>query len=400
MTYHRRLGALSRTKGCVGARPTRPHNAMRRAGPLAAARRRGRQHTMVETALARSRRRVSSPAATPVTVREHQNLRVVHRAAVAQVDVPDPLLTDTTAHRRVHAELVDMTRLAVARDVPPATHERHLDNDATRRWMAISDYMAEWTATIIPSAAALQAPQDPTPGTALPSGTVLDDHTSQYFRYAHDAIAVRSRAKVMHDVMTAHFQDASHDLAWLSLACGTALPTFQASQTVRTTAEVDISLTLADWDRQALRAAEATARRMEIDHVHAVEADITVADGLHSLGTASFDAIDILGFFEYLRARPGRTSRLTAASFLGLSYRLLRPGGVLVFANMLDSHPHLDFHRRVMQWPLIQPRSLGDIMLLIDQAGIPRDHIRIYLPSDGANAVVSVRKPQRRPQLR
>jgi cyclopropane fatty-acyl-phospholipid synthase-like methyltransferase len=84
----------------------------------------------------------------------------------------------------------------------------------------------------------------------------------------------------------------------------------------------------------------------------------------HRSVSRCFDLVEAIGLMEYLGAldwtfRYGRlvASRKRLAGAVTLfrnAYELVRPGGVLVFANMLVSHPQLAFTLNVVQWPHIQ----------------------------------------------
>jgi hypothetical protein len=63
------------------------------------------------------------------------------------------------------------------------------------------------------------------------------------------------------------------------------------------------------------------------------------------------------------------------------------PGGTLVFANMLDSHPQLAFTLNVIQWPYLTPRSVDQVEALMHAAGLPADESSAFVAEDGVYAV-------------
>ncbi len=164
-----------------------------------------------------------------------------------------------------------------------------------------------------------------------------------------------------------------------------------------------MELDLVDYDRGALDLAEGFARQLGVSHsVRTRRMDILRPQGLEpELPAESFDAVEVLGLFEYLDDRPhdyayagvvaGRRS-IGAVGLLHNAWRLVRPGGRLVVANMLDSRPDLDFVTTVLQWPHIHPRSIDQIVALFDRAGIYEHRLRVDTPLDGVYAVVSVVK--------
>lgn len=113
---------------------------------------------------------------------------------------------------------------------------------------------------------------------------------------------------------------------------------------------------------------------------------------LELLGPGSFDAVDILGFFEYVPDRTVRAGRATASEFLAAAWALVAPGGLLVLGNMLDDYPEfLLLH--VMQWPLIIPRSISDLATLIEGAELSGAVATLLVPVDGVFAIVTLERP-------
>src|SRR5690606_11985052 len=106
------------------------------------------------------------------------------------------------------------------------------------------------------------------------------------------------------------------------------------------------------------------------------------------LGT--FDAVDAVGIFEYLK-RPDRefvynqvvrTPIMLAGAdtFMRNAYELVKPGGILVIGNMLDTHPQLDFTMGVIQWPHIQPRAVRGMTHIMNAVGIDGE-VDVYKPT-------------------
>lgn len=80
-----------------------------------------------------------------------------------------------------------------------------------------------------------------------------------------------------------------------------------------------------------------------------------------------------------------------AVTFVRNAFACVRPGGMLITGNMLDTHPQLGFTMDVIQWPHIQPRSTAEMLDIFEAAGI-RGHVDVHLPSDGVYAVYVLRK--------
>lgn len=131
------------------------------------------------------------------------------------------------------------------------------------------------------------------------------------------------------------------------------------------------------------------------------------AAGLHGeLGVDAYDVVDILGLFEYLAEQDSvfryqkvvnsRERRFAGAiTFLRNAYALVRPGGVLILGNMLDSHPGLSVTLDVVQWPHLKPRSPAQVRSIVDQAGIPTARMRGFQAQDGVYGVYAISKPSK-----
>lgn len=95
--------------------------------------------------------------------------------------------------------------------------------------------------------------------------------------------------------------------------------------------------------------------------------------------------VDALGIFEYFDDQ-------RSVLFLKNAYRLVRPGGVMVAANMLSDRPELAFNQRGIGWPKIFLRSREELKQLVVRAGVPVDCMAMTIPEDGVYAVVEMRK--------
>jgi len=249
---------------------------------------------------------------------------------------------------------------------------------------------------LVPSALALYPLQNPHIDT-LPDGTPLNDTEREYFAFTTDAIALRSRAAVFAAIVNNDDSCNPGNNRWLSLAGGAADPAVKAAKAANDMPE----LTLVDYDGRALGFAHDLAREAGVDdRLTLIKQDLFDFEGTTTaLGGEgayeSFAVADILGFFEYL---PDRMSDnpygmpITAEDFLAYAYRFVEPGGRVVFGNMLDTHPSLDFTTKVVSWPYIQPRSVDEVIAITRRAGIT-DPVKVYLPDDGVYSVVEIQKP-------
>lgn len=219
------------------------------------------------------------------------------------------------------------------------------------------------------------------------NGAEIDENSHNFFLNGLDAIAIRTRARLLETIAN---NDLSGDAKkWVSLACGAAIPVFNALGT-RTS---EIHLDLVDIDPEALAFAGKLAKKRELiegEHYDLIESDLDseLMRGdqlLNRLGVGETDLVDMMGIFEYFRPD-------TAALLLKRAYELVKPGGTIVIANMLSDRPQLDFNERGVGWPGIFPRSLKEIGEIIEDSGITSTSVDVYIPQDGVYAVVEIKK--------
>lgn len=324
---------------------------------------------------------------------------------VEYVDVPDisdhPRNADTReATRREVARLNDMLRAKPEWaapdlvDVGPRMALR-LNNPAAHVAFETRPSLRVWREQLVPSALALTALYE-AESWHLPGGEPIDPMTRALFIHSLDAIGIRSRAHLMSEI-AAKYTARSGTTRWTSIACGAAIPVLDAITAQMPSGGIDLKLL--DIDARALRHAreKAVARGLaEGRHFELVSADIIkgliVSDALvHGLGSGSQDLVDMLGIFEYIDT--DFNGFPSAAAFLRNAFRLVKPGGALVAANMLDTHPQLDFTMRGIGWPRIHARSLQQLHAIIVDAGIDPDWVTTKVAGDGVYAVFEIRKP-------
>ncbi len=279
------------------------------------------------------------------------------------------------------------------------------DNHVTQALFAKSEVLETWRQSM-PTAEALYPLQQPH-RKKLADGTVFDEVAERYFPHALDGVGIRSRAAIMSHVMYEHFKKhkttKTHPLKWASLACGAAIPVFDAASQLINDGK-HISLLLADIDPKALVFAKKLAVEDYDIHQHITlkKSNILRLKRLRRrIGENSQDAIDILGFFEYIPANRWRYRKYKvkmmmpgAIEFLETAYSLLKPGGLLVLGNMRDTHPQLVFTTQIVRWPYIRPRSLERVMDIITQAGIQPENVKLYQAGDNVYTVAAITKPK------
>jgi len=275
--------------------------------------------------------------------------------------------------------------------------KRGEDNPVSQKLYSLSPVLRKWKSHM-PTAMALYPLQKPQ-NSKLADGTAFDGVSRDYFTHALDGVGLRSRAITMSRLMHDHFFEHQVDnINWLSLASGAAIPVFEAA-TALDVHRKSIHLTLADISGKALKFAVELAKN-EYDLSGNIETKKMNILRLNKLkkdfGQENYDAIDILGFLEYIpekkwRYKPGLVFP-GAIDFLKTAYALLKPGGILVFGNMSDQHPHLIFTINVVQWPFIQPRSIDELIGLVEKAGINPNNLDLFRISDNVYYVGAIYK--------
>ena len=262
--------------------------------------------------------------------------------------------------------------------------------------------LTHWRRHHVPTAAALVPLQRPD-RRMLADGTPFSSHDDDWYRHSLDAIGIRSRAAVMGDVLqrsVAATGKRTH--RWLSLACGASIPVFETARALRAAGH-SVEITLADFDGNALELARDLAGEYDLTGcVELARLNVLNPERLAAFESASYDVIDILGLFEYLPVADRVTERRETLGAVGLlreARRLLAPGGTLVFANMLDSHPRLAFLLNVIQWPHLLPRSVSEVEALMREAGLPADGTSAFVAEDGVYAVYVSTNPPTREEL-
>ena len=218
----------------------------------------------------------------------------------------------------------------------------------------------------------------------LLSGKKIDYIAKILFRHSVDGQGLRSRAYAM--TWFIKNKTAKHDkLNWLSVACGTGQPTFDAASEIGG----NVNFYFVDDDARALEFAEDLSVEYGISKNKIEFKKINAISGIDKLDTYAQsvqpNVIDAMGIFEYLQPDD-------AVNLLKVLYDRLDKDGVLVFTNMLPDHPHLHLHQRGLGWPGVIQRETKTMRALIKKAGIPLEKLSVILPDDQVYAVYGVVK--------
>lgn len=321
--------------------------------------------------------------------------------------------------RRIDAEIRSLVQLAAEfyEGVPGSVRKRvsRIDrsNPATQSLAAKDPAIGEWLATV-PSTAALDPLYDPQ-ACRMPSGVRIGDEMREWIKNIADARGIRSRAHVVRSLLTGSAVDrTAPGQSWLSLACGAAQPVLAAVDAIRHGGIATPSVTLLDADPDALAlarryaaqrhltAATICARANVLDRNGIGAGSLRIPGFRHkSNWLDTYDVVEAVGILEYLQVEDwtytyrgviSSKKRLAgAATFLRNAFACVRPGGMLVVGNMLDTHPQLGFTLDVIQWPHIQPRSVSAMLAILRSAGVT-GHVNVYLPCDGVYAIYAIHK--------
>lgn len=292
------------------------------------------------------------------------------------------------------------------------------ENPSTKQLLGEFPGFGDWL-DLVPTAAALDPIYSPDIK-ILANGKEFTPQLRMWMSNLYDAMGIRSRAEVMKQLIVDEVMQSDEPQQWASLACGAARPVFDSLTTIDEKGGRMPNVTLADYERGALKNARAAAdeaglsenvstRRMNILKPNGISYDPhqwgaatnMLAAAAGRLPKESYDMIDAVGILEYL----GRDDwpymyngvikknhpMAGAVSFLHNAYELVKPGGMLVVGNMRDTHPQLGFTLNVAQWPHIQPRSIEEMLSIIREAGLDGD-VDVQCPSDNVYALYAIRK--------
>ena len=228
--------------------------------------------------------------------------------------------------------------------------------------------------------------------------TAIDDASRRIWVGARDGAGVRTRATCAMNEVTNHIVDnypVGSEVVTASLACGAASPVLQLMQNLEAQGIGVKQAILADMDAMALASAYSLAERENVADKVSLKLEnlvdmqtLAARDLTDFIEPGSVDVVDLLGLFEYF-------PRPLAISLLEQVKKVMRPGGIIVFGNMMKDRPQQTFFSDVSLWPPLEQRSLTEIFEIIEESGFnAKDDAKIMLPPQGVYAVVSIQIPQ------
>lgn len=103
--------------------------------------------------------------------------------------------------------------------------------------------------------------------------------------------------------------------------------------------------------------------------------------------------VDILGLFEYIPELKNKKGTIAkgrdyATQLLARAKEIVRPGGIILFGNMLPERPQENFFYDVLRWPSLYQRSIKATLDIVDRAGLDADRTTVRVPAkEGVYAV-------------
>jgi len=222
----------------------------------------------------------------------------------------------------------------------------------------------------------------------LPSGMPISENMTRFMREMDDGIGIRTRKRVASGLIKRTIS-GKDDVRCLSLACGAAdlmLETLASSGKKS-------KLMLIDIDDDALSMARSIAldnslvegQDYFIDNNNLIHSMIRSDSLVKQIGEGSQDVVEAIGINEYF-------SLPLAIKFLSNAYRFVKPGGSLITANMLSDRNQMQINKSAIGWPKIYPRSIEQIIEMIQAAGLPLENTKITIPNDGIYAIIEITK--------
>jgi SAM-dependent methyltransferase len=259
--------------------------------------------------------------------------------------------------------------------------------------------MIHWRNELMPYAQALYPLQMPLDAGRLFPGGVIDEHSQNIFMHTIDSVAIRARAVILCQAeLDFVARSSNHAFSALSLGAGAGKPDMDFMQIAHKQHDATIFMHMIDFQDSALNFGKQLARERsipvndeeanDVGHISMIRADYRRPFPNKNKGgkPETYDMLEMLGLWEYL-------NREDCVEAIRESYKLLKPGGILVVSNMRTDRPQLDFFERGLAWPGVKPRSEAELIAIAIEAGIDPKNIIITVSEDGIYNVMEIRKP-------
>lgn len=232
----------------------------------------------------------------------------------------------------------------------------------------------------------------------------LEDNEDSYGLTSHDYIAGSvdriadvTRAKTAINMIMEHIdQDPgrykNRGLVSASLACGAAEPVFWLANTLKNRGDQVQAIHLVDNDPVALAASTSRAEHHDVSEQIVLHRENLLKTPVEKyIEPKSVDLVDLIGLYEYLPRQIGKYNM--AGNLLADVAKIVRPGGVIVFGNMLDSRPQQVWFDNI--WPKLHQRSVTEVLDMIEEAGFSRQQVKVRIPAnEGVYALYAIQIPE------
>lgn len=177
-----------------------------------------------------------------------------------------------------------------------------------------------------------------------------------------------------------------------SLACGAAEPVFWLSKRLEEDGIPVHAMHLVDSDPVALAVSTSRAKAHGVEEkVVRHRKNILKTPPISYIEPKSVDIVDMIGLFEYLPKTFARYQM--AGNLMADVAQIVRPGGMIVFGNMLDSRPQQEWFSGI--WPPLKQRSIGEVIDIVKQAGFHENQLSIRIAEgEGVYALYGLKIPE------
>ena len=192
-------------------------------------------------------------------------------------------------------------------------------------------------------------------------------------------------AMVVEHVLNNPDQYTNKGVVSVSLASGAAEPVFWLMNELRKHG-IDINtLHLVDADPIAIAASVDRSGKYNLKDKLQPHRKNLFREPIDSyIEPKSADMVDMIGIVEYLKPKAAKV-------LLERAKTIVRPGGIIVFGNMLKSRPQQEWFEGL--WPELQQRSITETLEIIESAGFSRDQVQVRLSKDGLYPMFAIKVP-------
>lgn len=213
----------------------------------------------------------------------------------------------------------------------------------------------------------------------------VDFITRRLFRHSVDAIGLRNRAHILAWLVQQQSSQQADRRVWFSVASGSGQHVYDALRAIDGNRKYEVTISDVDADvlsfaQKIYDADKPRVKRINFKQIDALSNSLSV-----QLQVAPPTVIDVMGLFEYLD--PQDATRLIRRLYAGVVN-----GGMIVFSNMSPDHPHLDLHQRGLGWPGVKPRTMKEVVEILELAGIPLGQVSVFRSQDKVYGVYAIRK--------